>query len=223
MRILARYGEYSEANRAEMLACNNAACWEHHRQELLDGRDALMEVQRRNASLEFSTDLNFAMSLATSFAREEFNHSFSEFRGATDPGLVLPRALDQLSEDFGANFYKDADGNIHVIRVAVDGINATLGLIPIGIDEAARGIAVNQFMVSAAGELIVIGQSDDPARQIAVSAAALSGGVAGATAASSICGGPETPAGWACGFVGGALSSRIMGDAAGYAYDFGWE
>ena len=31
MRILARYGEYSEANRAEMLACNNAAWWEHHR------------------------------------------------------------------------------------------------------------------------------------------------------------------------------------------------
>ena len=182
-----------------------------------------MEVQRRNASLEFSTDLNFAMSLATSFAREEFNHSFSEFRGATDPRLVLPRALDQLSDDFGANFYKDADRNIHVIRVAVDGINATLGLIPIGIDEAARGIAVNQFMVSAAGELIAIGQSDDPARQIAVSAAALSGGVAGAAVGARSCGRGSTPAGWACGLIAGYVGSETAGMSAAMLYDLGWE
>ncbi len=168
-------------------------------------------------------ECRFAMSLATSLAREEYYHSFSEFRGATDPGLTLPKALQQLSEDFEAEFYKDENGNIHVIRVAVDVINTTLGLIPIGIDEAARGIAVNQFMVSDAGELIAIGQSDDPARQMVVSGAALSGGVAAGAVGSTACGGARTLAGWACGVVASYQGAQAAGYAAGMAYDFGWE
>lgn len=132
---------------------------------------------------------------------------------------ILEVALSEVARDFALSFYMDADGNVVVVNTAIDGISAALGLVELAIPDAARAMAAKQFALSATGEVIELFRSDDPARQAAVSAGVLAGGLAAGKLASSMCGGGMTLSGWACGVFAGSIASEYGGKLAGMTYD----